>query len=413
MHVNAHLDVDLVAVEQQDRITLMLELVAPAPDGAGRRAPATVEVVLDRSGSMAGPPLAAAQRSLRALVDRLDADDRFGLVAFDDEVHVAVPAGPVADKPALKAAIGALGPGGTTNLSGGLVRGMQEAQRVAGEGGATLLLLSDGHANAGVTDPALLEVKAAAAHRAGVVTSTIGLGLGYDERALAAIARGGRGDHVFAEAADDAVPAVAGQVDGLLSRAVQAASLLIRPTGDVQGVTIHNDVPGQGVQGGVMLELGDLWAGETRRLLLGLDVPAMPALGLAIVATLELRYTALPAFTEETVTLPVSVNVVPGDQAAGRVPDPKVRTELEFLRAQDAKRRAADALAEGDEGGALSTLDAACAALAAAPPSAELDEEGRILRDLAGEVRAGASPRAAKRSRMDVDRKSRKRGRGA
>ena len=47
----------------------------------------------------------------------------------------------------------AIAPGGCTNLSGGLLRGLQEARRVAGPAGATLLLLSDGHANAGVVDP--------------------------------------------------------------------------------------------------------------------------------------------------------------------------------------------------------------------------------------------------------------------
>jgi Ca-activated chloride channel homolog len=407
MHINAHLDVDLVAVEQTDEITIMLELVAPDAPG-DERPPATVQVVLDRSGSMEdGDRLGAARSALKALVDRLDPRDAFGLVVFDDEVDVVVPAGPVADKPAIRAAIDAVWARGSTNLSAGLLRGLQEARRVRGAGGATVLLISDGMANAGVTDPERLEAVAAGAHGAGVVTSTVGIGLGYDETLLAAVARGGQGNHVFAEEADAAGAAVAGEVDGLLAKAVQAASLLVRPTSDVQTVTLFNDLPSHGVEGGVMVELGDLWAGEQRRLLLGLGVPAMAALGLAQVATLELRYTALPDLAEQTVTLPVSVNVVPGDQAAGRVPDPKVRTELLFQQAQEAKRRAADAIARGDERLALVTLDAAGAALADVDPA-----ERAVLVDLADEVRAGGAARAAKRSRMDHHRKSRKRGRG-
>jgi Ca-activated chloride channel family protein len=46
-------------------------------------------------------------------------------------------------------------------------------------------------------------------------------------------------------------------------------------------------------------------------------VPAMAALGVAQVATLELRYVELPALREQLVTIPVSVNVVPGDEASG------------------------------------------------------------------------------------------------
>ena len=44
----------------------------------------------------------------------------------------------------------------------------------------------------------------------------------------------------------------------------------------------------------------------------------MAALGLAEVARLELRYVELPQLLEHVVTLPISVNVVPGDQAAAR-----------------------------------------------------------------------------------------------
>jgi len=318
------------------------------------------------------------------------------------------------DTAAIQAAIDAVTARGSTNLSAGLMRGIQEARRAASDRAdaarpahATLLLVSDGMANEGVTDAAQLEGVAAAAGRRGVTTSTIGVGLGYDETVMAAVARGGRGNHVFAEDADAAAGAVAGEVEGLLAKAVQAASLLVRPTSEVRAVVVFNDLPAHGVTDGVMVELGDLWAGEHRRVLLGLGVPAIPALGLAQVATLELRYVALPELAEQTVTLPVSVNVVPGDEAAGRVPDPKVRTELLFLQAQEAKRRAADAIARGDEAGALRTLSDAGARLAGVDAT-----EAGVLLDLAADITAGAPARAAKRSRMEHHVKSRRRGRG-
>jgi Ca-activated chloride channel family protein len=59
------------------------------------------------------------------------------------------------------------------------------------------------------------------------------------------------------------------------------------------------------------------------------------------VATLEFSYVALPELVMHTTTLPVHVNVVPGDQAAGRVPDPKVRSEALFQRTQRDKRKRA------------------------------------------------------------------------
>ncbi len=46
--------------------------------------------------------------------------------------------------------------------------------------------------------------------------------MGYDELLLAELARGGQGNHVFAEHGDGAAAAVAGEVEGLLSKTVQA-----------------------------------------------------------------------------------------------------------------------------------------------------------------------------------------------
>lgn len=71
MHLNTHLDIDLVALEAEDEVTALVELVAPDLPANEPRARATVQVVLDRSGSMSGERLEAAREALLALVDRL------------------------------------------------------------------------------------------------------------------------------------------------------------------------------------------------------------------------------------------------------------------------------------------------------------------------------------------------------
>lgn len=415
MQVNLHADVDVVAVEQDDQVTVMLELVAPTAQTDKPRPAATVQVVLDRSGSMDGERLAAAKEALVRLVDRLDPTDRFGVVAFDDEVQVVVPAGGLADKHAARHAIASLVTGGMTNLSGGLLRGMQEARRVATNGGATLLLLSDGHANAGETDPVRLAGVTAGARDHGITTTTVGIGMDYDELLLAEVARGGQGSHVFAEHGDGAAAAVVGEIEGLLTKTVQAASLVIRPDGAVDTVTVWNDLPAQPIDGGIMVELGDLWAGEQRKLVVSFAVPAKAALGLAQIAELEIRYVALPDFVEQTVTLPVNVNVVPGDHAAGRIPDPQVRTELVYQQVQDAKRKAADALRDGDHDAAQAAYKSARGQLddvMLSCPSPELADEIQIVTELGQRVDDGDAMWSAKFSRMDQASKSRKRGRG-
>src|SRR5689334_24834889 len=112
MQLSTKLDCDLVAVEQADELTLLVELTAPTPETTVRRQPATLQIVLDRSGSMAGDRLEGAKTALFALIDRLDPTDNFGLVAFDQYVQVVVPAGPLTNKDSVKAAIAAVDDGG-------------------------------------------------------------------------------------------------------------------------------------------------------------------------------------------------------------------------------------------------------------------------------------------------------------
>ncbi len=259
-----------------------------------------------------------------------------------------MPAGPVVDKDRVCAAIRSVQPGSMTNLSGGLLRGLQEARRVKAGRSATLIVLSNGHANQGMTDPVGLGRIATAGRASGVTLSTIGVGLDYDERVMDAVARAGAGSAHFAEQADAAGAALLGEVDGLLEQVAQAATLTVSPTGAVASVRLFNDLPATVIEGGIMVELGDFHAGEQRKLALALDVPAMSELGLAQVCKLELAWVEVETLTTHQVAIPVSVNVVPGDEAAGRVPNPTVRTELAFQEAQRAKRDAAEALRRGD-----------------------------------------------------------------
>jgi Ca-activated chloride channel homolog len=417
VRITAHLDVELIAIETENQVSVLIELAAPPTSGTTDRVPSSLQVVLDRSGSMGGARIAGARTALGNLVDRLDPRDNFGLVIFDTAIDVVVPAGPLTDKAAAKRAIASVEARGGTDLSGGYLRGIQEARRVAAAGGSTVLIVSDGHANVGVTDPETLGQVAAEAYRNGVTTSTLGFGLGYDEALMSAIARGGSGNEHFAEEPDTAVALIAGEVEGLLAQTVQAASVRVALTPEVRRVLVVNDLPSTVVDGGLMVELGSFYADENRKLVLTFDIPGVAALGLTEVATLTFTYVELPTLVQHTVTVPVTVNVVPGDQAAGRVADPVVRTELVYLRAQQAKRRASGHLSKGDSGSALREIRQAqqdiAAARADAPEAqaADLAEEAQELEYLARETEYGSRERSGKYLSASSYRKLQKRGR--
>ena len=63
---------------------------------------------------------------------------------------------------------------------------MREASRIKLEGGSTVLLISDGHANAGEQNPKFFADVAAKSATEKITSASIGLGNGYDETILEA-----------------------------------------------------------------------------------------------------------------------------------------------------------------------------------------------------------------------------------
>lgn len=421
MKFSAALDVNVVAHEATDEVNVLLEIEAPAGPSTADRAATALQVVLDRSGSMQGAPIEGAKQALIALVQRLDPTDVFGLVTFDNEAQVVIPAAPLADKADAIERIKAVYPGGSTDLSSGYLRGLRELRRATGDAdirGGTVLVISDGHVNAGIRDADQMADVTAQSARDAIVTSTLGYGRRYDETMLSAMARAGNGNHVFADNPDAASAAIAGEVDGLLSKVAQAVSVTVHYEPQVQSLQLYNDLPANQIgDGQVMIELGDLYADEQRKLLLRLGIDSLSALGLTQIARLELQYVEMPDLVEHTVTVPVMVNVVPGDEATGRVPDPTVQSEKLFQEAQAAKIEASRSYESGDIDGGNARLaesrmrldDAAMIAPVAAAGAIhdELDDLSR-MQAMAEETGAQYM---SKMTRDSYHQQNRKRGR--
>ena len=367
MQFTAQLDVDVVALEAEDEVTCLVSLTAPVPEEIADRPGETLIAVVDRSGSMDGGPIEAVRTALHQLVDRLKPQDRFGVVVFDSEALVQVPTHPMADHDTatVHALIEGITPRGTTDLSGGYLLGLSEARRHIIQTGASVILLSDGHANEGITDPAQLGSVAAQARAEGITTTTIGIGEGYDELLLAEVATQGSGSHRFAFTDDDAIAVVSEEAGDLLSKSILNAVARIRPTDPamVDRIGTLHDVPrwieadADGVKH-LVVPLGDLYAGEERQLLLHFPVPALAALGLHELAQIAIEYVALPDIVQQVVAWPVMVNVVPGDEAAGRIANPTVTSARLLAETTKVKREATQALSEGDVDKAVGLMQA-------------------------------------------------------
>ena len=361
MIVKAILDLDMVALESDDRITLMIDLTAPINEASKDRPGQAVQVVLDRSGSMEGGPLESAKESILKLIDRLAPQDSFGLVAFDDTALVIAPIRTMADHdmPALRRAVREMHTGGSTDISAGYLLGLRELNRTPAVGGSTLLLISDGHANAGEKDPKFFAEVAATNAQAKVTTSSIGLGNGYDEKILEALAQGGGGAHRFASTIDEAVGAIAAEVEDLLDKAIVNTVLRLTPTVGLTRqpqIEVLQRLPHWKDGDTYVLQLGDLYAGENRRFMIDIEVPGIKALGLCQIAEITIEYLNLSDRQEISVTTPVNVNVVPGDQAAGRIANPVIRAERLIIAAQSEKATAIEELRSGNSKDASARL---------------------------------------------------------
>jgi len=185
-------------------VEVLVRIDAPdAPAGhTAQRAPQAIALVIDRSGSMAGRPVAEARRCAEYVVSKLRPTDCVSLVQFDNRVERLCSAVPLGDGAALHTAIAGIRAGGT-HLHGGWLEGAQTLADVAGSGLKRVILLSDGQANEGLTDlPAISEQCAQWAAR-GVTTSTYGLGSSFNEELMVAMARAGGGNHYYGDTAED------------------------------------------------------------------------------------------------------------------------------------------------------------------------------------------------------------------
>jgi Ca-activated chloride channel family protein len=186
-------------------VDILVRVQAPAaPQAAAEQSPLNLAIVLDRSGSMEGPPLHEAKRCAGMIADRLGAKDRAALIIYDHDVEVLVPATPMADKAAFHAAIASVHSRGWTNLHGGWLKGAELMAAVTRGGAVTrILLLSDGQANKGVTDIDIIAQQCAELAGVGVTTSTYGLGRNFNEDLMIRMANAGHGNSYYGETAED------------------------------------------------------------------------------------------------------------------------------------------------------------------------------------------------------------------
>ena len=385
-------DYELAVAQQGFIVRAMLKLEGQAPT-RDNRIPLNLSVVLDRSGSMSGPKLDAARDAAAMLIRRLHPDDTVSVVAYDDEVTTVAEPATGETQASLPQQVQAIQAGGSTNLSGGWLRGRELIARVKREGGVNrVVLLTDGLANVGITAPDQLLGLCRTACGAGITTTTIGFGADYDEKLLRGMADAGGANTYYIERPDQAADVFAEELEGLLTLCAQTVSVEIRPSDAVTLTAVRHQYPTSTLgTGGARLELGDVYAREPKSVLVEFFVPGLPDAGSderdIVIAQIALTAHVLTeggGVERQEIVFPIVARLSPHGHS-----EPEVRREMLLLDAAKAREDALRMRDEGDFGGAARMLRVISLKMARAPEAlgpefaAELQEQAVDLEDVA------------------------------
>ena len=334
------------------KLQVLVRVQAPDADPTIKteRRPYHLSLVIDRSGSMAGPPLYEAVRCAKHMIDRLQPTDIVSLVVFDDHVKTLAPALPVGDRKALYAALARIREGGTTNLHGGWHEGMQTILPAALESAlARVILLSDGNANEGeVTEADAIAALCAEAAAKGVTTSTYGLGRSFNEELMVEMGKRGGGNHYYGDTAADLFEPFAEEFDLISSLYARHVRLSLAAPEGVK-ITLINDYPTLEREGFPLICLPDVPFGAEAWALVELEIPAALTLEsgnqvLQAGVTARTPDGAPIAFPEAVLTLK-ALSVPAWDVV---LPDPLVLARIAELEASKFLDRARNAAEHGD-----------------------------------------------------------------
>lgn len=302
--------------------------------------PLNLALVLDRSGSMRGHKIRYVKEATKILTSRMGKDDFFSLTIFDSEVKTLIPPIKIGKASGIEEAINSITARDTTNLSGGYIQGCDYArENKADENVTRVMLLTDGLANRGITDPGQLVDITSTMQVEGISTTTIGVGENYNEFLLGKMAENGGGGAYFIESPDDAPSVFEEELGYLQSLVATDLELKIVPANDNIRFEQLNTYR---VSGTNKYLLGDVYEDQIKSLILEFELPEMEIGQDIEIGHIEVSYrdTTGEESTIKTLKIPVKIDVVSKEDFLKITPDKDVVIAAAYLTVARGKAEA-------------------------------------------------------------------------
>jgi len=354
-------------------------------EASAKRAPVNVSIVIDKSGSMSGDKIVHAREAAKQALDRLGANDRVSVIAYDDKVHVIAPATGVEDRESIKAAIDKIGASGSTALFAGVSKGAEELRKNKMPNQVNrVVLLSDGQANVGPQSPQMLGRLGASLSKEGITVTTLGLGLGYNEDLMTELALRSDGNHAFIRNSEELAAVFQSEFGDILSVVAQRISVKVHCAEGIRPVRVlgrEADITGQDVT----VTMNQLYAKQNKFVLLEVELPEGTAENDIPVADVKVTYVnALTAQEDEVASRSVARRSAEKDRIAQSV-NKDVMVEVAKFISTEKEAVAVELSDKGDLAGAMKAYKDA---------AAYSDEQAKVLN----------APELQKKSELQVQR---------
>jgi len=364
-----------------DKVANLLVRLMGNGDAAPRRAPLDLALVIDRSGSMSGDKIRDVKTAALEFVNTLQPEDTVTLISYSDDVQqhtTRLPAN-AEGKDALRKALLGLRSGGMTALGPAMMRalGTTEAGKRDDLRMAHVMLMSDGLANVGEKNPVALGRRAAAAFAAGVSVTTLGVGLDYNEDLMTKLADQGGGRYHFIKDSNAIAGVLDDEMKGLVATVARSMKISFRLEDGTQVTKVFGYASDKN-DGVLTSRVGALAAGQTREVVVRLQMPAMKA-GQLNLGSVSVAFNDVVADgAARRIDVPIKWAVTDDETAAKKSENTEVTVRVAELEAADTLELAARAADRGDFNGANDSLQMAIDGLkkqALATPSAKLSRE--------------------------------------